>query len=397
MAGAGLCKARSQEKNTNVPAQESAASDTDHSNSRFQQFLWNKISHKEYKSGFKPIIFYDYNDKLYVGAGYELVKHDDERTPFASRHGVYARYSIPQNAFSFGYYGIVKEAIGRWDLLLDANYDAIRWNNFFGIGNETIDQTKTSLNYYRIRSREGYAAISLSRDLAEGSNIRFTPFFSTTKILNDEGRFLSDYTKSLSIARSSNAAVENSFDWDKYAGVGVNYSLLRVDDEVVPRRGFAFATGAAYTRSLDTKRSFTTYNGELNFYIPFSRQLVLASRNGGATISGEPKFYQLTSIGGSPNVRGYRRDRFWGTSSVYTSNELQWLFNVRSKIYNGTIAPFAFYDIGRVWERGEDSRLWHSGYGGGLIIAPFNKVSFVVSYGMSKENQLIHLTLRKAL
>ncbi|HYC29610.1 MAG TPA: ShlB/FhaC/HecB family hemolysin secretion/activation protein, partial [Chitinophagaceae bacterium] len=370
--------------------------DTGYSNSRFQQFIWNKISKKEYKSGFKPIIFYNYNDKLYLGAAYEFVKHNEGKMPYASLHGVYAHYSIPQNAFSFGYYGTIKQAVGNWDLLLNADYDVIRWNNFFGIGNETTDDPGKQLTYYRVRSHEGYAAVSLSRDLGS-SNIRFTPFFSATQIINDEGRFLSDYTKSLITARTINSPIENSYDWDTYAGIGVNYSLLQVDDEIVPRKGLALGTGAAYTKSLEAKRSFNTFNGQLNFYIPFTHQLIFASRNGGEVITGEPKFYQLTSIGGSPNVRGYYRDRYQGTSSAYTSNELQWLFNVRSKIYNGTIAPFAFYDIGRVWDRGEDSQLWYSGYGAGLIIAPFNKVSIVASYGISKDHQVAHLGLRKAL
>jgi hypothetical protein len=240
--------------------------------------------------------------------------------------------------------------------------------------------------------------VALSRELGGGSNIRFTPFFSATKILNDKDRFLSNYAQSISIARTTATnPIDNSYDWDKYAGISVNYSLLQVDNEIVPKKGFAFATGAAYTKSLDSRRSVNTYKGALNFYIPITQQLIFASRNGGATITGEPKFYQLTSIGGSPNVRGYRRDRFWGTSSLYTSNELQWLLNVRSKIYNGTIAPFGFYDIGRVWDRGEDSRAWHSGYGAGLIIAPFNRVSFVASYGISKENKVAHISIRKAL
>lgn len=396
MAGAGICKARSQEKNINIPSQETSTSDTDYSNSRFQQFIWNKISKKEYKTGFKPIVFYNYNDKLYVGGAFELVKHNNDKEPYSSLHGIYGHYSISQNAFSFGYYGILKQAVGNWDVLLNADYDAIRWNNFFGIGNETTDNPGKQLSYYRVRSREGYASISLSRDLGGGSNIRFTPFFSATKLINDDGRFLSDYTKTVSIARTS-TPIEHSYDWDKYAGIGVNYSLLHVDDEIVPRKGFAFATGAAYTRSLDENRSFNTFNGQLNFYVPLTNRFVFASRNGGTVITGEPKFYQLTDIGGSPNVRGYYRDRFSGTSSAFTSNELQWLFNVRSKIYSGTIAPFAFYDIGRVWDRREDSHLWHSGYGAGLILAPFNKVSIVVSYGMSKNNSMVHLGVRKAL
>lgn len=395
---AGLCKTRAQEKN-NLPGTDSAVSDTSYNNSRFQHWLFTKMTKTEYKTGFKPTVFYNYNDKLYVGIGYEIVNHKENKKPFASRHGIYTRYSIPQNAFSFGYYGIINHAIGKWDLLLNADYDAVRWTNFFGIGNESTADHDKNLNYYRVRTHEAYAGVSLSRQLGTGGSLRFTPFYQGTKIINDEGRFLSDYTKTIRTARTgtTRTLANEDYDWDNYAGVAFNYTLLAVNDMVVPRKGVALAAGGAYTKSLNSNRSVNTYSGAFNFYIPLSQKFVFASRNGGATVMGEPKFYQLASIGGGPNVRGYRRDRFWGTSSAFTSNELQYLFNVRGKAFNGTIAPFAFYDIGRVWDRGEESNLWHSGYGGGLIVAPFNKIALVAAVGASKEGTNIHFVLRKAL
>jgi hemolysin activation/secretion protein len=135
----------------------------------------------------------------------------------------------------------------------------------------------------------------------------------------------------------------------------------------------------------------------LNFYIPIGNQLVLAVKNGASTLTGDPKFYQLNRIGGSLNLRGHRRDRFYGRSVFFNSNELQWLFNVKSTAFNGTAGPVAFYDIGRVWQPGEVSNQWHSGYGAGFVIAPFNKVMVSVTYGLSKERGVFHLRLNKPL
>jgi hypothetical protein len=43
----------------------------------------------------------------------------------------------------------------------------------------------------------------------------------------------------------------------------------------------------------------------------------------------------------------------------------------------------------------ENSSTWHIGYGGGLLIAPFNKISVTAYYGMSKEGARIHFRLGK--
>ena len=392
LAGAGMYECRAQET---LPIPEKVAVDTQYNDSRVQQWLWNKINKKGYKSGLKPTVFFSNADRIHVGLGYEVTKEDGEKLPFASQHGVYTKYSISQNAFSVGYYGIINHAIGKWDLHLNADYDFIRWTNFYGIGNETMELSK-DLDYHRVRTREVFAGIGLNRRIGDDANLRFTPFYRATKVINDEARFLSESISTANTRTTADAPTE-SFEWDQYAGIAMNYSYMQVDNEVLPRKGFALSTGAAHTRSLDSRRSVNTFNGALNFYIPLSRQLVFASRNGAATLTGDPKFYQMNNIGGAMNLRGYRRERFWGTTAVYNSNELQYLFNARGKIFNGTIGPVAFYDVGRVWEPGESSRQWHSGYGGGLIIAPFNKVMFSVTYGISSENKLIHLSMRKAL
>jgi len=54
----------------------------------------------------------------------------------------------------------------------------------------------------------------------------------------------------------------------------------------------------------------------------------------------------------------------------------------------------AFYDNGRVWQPGEISNTWHAGYGGGLILIPFNKVAFTGTYGRSKETTNIIVQTR---
>ena len=65
--------------------------------------------------------------------------------------------------------------------------------------------------------------------------------------------------------------------------------------------------------------------------------------------------------------------------------------------YSGKFGLLALYDIGRVWMPGETSKTWHSAYGGGLILAPFNKMSVSVGYGISADGGNLFFRLLKVL
>lgn len=341
------------------------------------------------KAKIAPTVFFSNADRFFAGVGYTSVKQGWRKDPFASQHSLYANYSITQNAISAGYQGIINHLVGKWDLHLNADYDMIRWTNFFGVGNETIEQPK-DLDYYRVRTRELYVGVGLNRRLGP-SNVRIMPFYQATRVINDEGRLLAELN---GVSRGVDAG---SGSWDDYAGVAFNYTYINIDNAIVPTKGLAFSFGTAYTKSLESDRSINAYFGSLNIFQPITKRLGLTIRNGAATVNGEPKFYQLNAIGGSQNLRGYRRDRFRGKTAFYNCNELQYLFDVKSYLFNGKFGPVVFYDIGRVWQPGEISNTWHSAYGAGFMIAPFNRVSVSVVYGISAENKVFHLRLSRAL
>jgi len=327
------------------------------------------------KKGIKASLFYNRADKLYVGLGYGWQKQKWRRTPFAYEHGVAVRYSIPQKAFNFLYKGRVSQFIGKWDLDLRANYDFIFWTNFFGIGNET-KQITDDRDFYRTRSREGFASAALIRDIGKASVVEFRGFYQVVKIINDPERFVS---------KTLFTGDKTLFDKKDFAGAYVNFIIQNVNDRIVPTKGIDFSSTISYTQNLaQNNRSITRYEGMFNFYLPVLKNLVLMIRSGGATLTGKPEFYQLNSLAGSDNLRGYRRDRFWGKTTFYNANELQWLFNFRSRILNGKAGLFGLYDRGRVWQPGEDSDTWHTAFGGGFMVAPFNKLLFAVSAAKAK-------------
>ena len=73
-------------------------------------------------------------------------------------------------------------------------------------------------------------------------------------------------------------------------------------------------------------------------------------------------------------MRGLPRHRYAGDSTLYgsvlraTARPLSTSSRFRF-ILPGTWGVLGFADVGRVWLDGEDSNLWHEGYGGGLWFA----------------------------
>lgn len=320
---------------------------------------------------------------FYVALGYVYQRQQWRKEPFAWQQKAYAYYSISQNSLGAVYDGIFNQVIGKWNLALHGGFDGVRQGFFFGVGNESANINKSK--YYQLHSREAYGSAGLQRPLGPYNTIAFTGFYQGVQILNRSNHFITDKWQPKD---------QSVFDWKHFAGGRFDYALHTTNDIVVPTKGIDWLTSVAYTLNInDSKRSFTRYSSNFTVYVPLINRFSLAIRAGAATITGTPEFYQLNTIGGGSSLRGFRRNRFYGKTSFYNGNELRWITDIRSYYYNGKIGLIAFVDDGRVWQPGEVSDKWHIGYGGGLMIAPFNRISASVFYGISKESKIISLRL----
>ncbi len=308
------------------------------------------------------------------------------KDPFANTQYLDVKYSISQKGFSTTYKSVFKELIGKWDLRNYANYDEIRWNNFYGLGNNSVLGSKDR-NFNRIRSEEYSGNINLDRVFQNKHKFTFGAGYSSYSIIKDTDRYL---IKASSI--TTPAMVGN----EEYGSVNAAYVFQTLNDSILPTRGLSIKIGGNYTNNIGrSNNDVTHYAAETNLYVPLSKKFSLKLRAGGSTLSGDPQFYQYNKIGGNETLRGHQRDRFYGNSTAYNQNELRFITNVRSYLFNGKIGLFALYDQGRVWLKGETSNKLQSAYGGGIIISPFNRLSLTIAYAVSDEDSNIHLGIMK--
>jgi hypothetical protein len=320
---------------------------------------------------------------IFVAAGYTYTRYQWRKQPFGWKQTLAFNYSISNNSFGGEYQAGFNQVFGRWNLLLAARYDQRLKNYYFGVGNETTKER--AIEYYQMFMEEAYTTVGLNHLLGRNGDINIAGFYQSVNVKEEDGHFIDQHIP------SSDPTVFNKKD---FAGALANIHFLKVNDLVVPTKGAGFSLEASYTKNLtQTDRSFMRYVGTFGFYLPLIRNVSLAVRTGASHMTGDPEFYQLNWLGGGQNLRGFHRQRFFGKSAFYDDNELRWLPDVRTHLFNGKMGLVAFLDNGRVWNPGEDSDKWHIGYGGGVLIAPFNKIALTVYYGKSDDDGLVHIRI----
>lgn len=324
------------------------------------------------KKGFVPLAFYSYEDRLFVSLGYNIKHYRWDKQPFASAQSFAVHYSLMENAFSFTYKALFPELVAKNDLSLYANYDAVRWKYFFGLGNDTKYPDDKTRKYFTTRTRQFLFQPALSKAFGK-STLSVFASLQGIKVINDTGRFISK------VYISDNSL----YKWKTFAGGGVSYTFQYLNDAVLPTKGIYFNAVGSGMQNINEKSSYNfNYSGTLHVYIPLVSKFSLGLRAGAATVTGNPEFYQYPAIGG-PTLRGVVRDRFCGKTAFYNTNDLRFITPVHSKLYNGKIGLLALFDDGRVWMPNENSNTWHTAAGGGVIVVPFDFLYVDGTYGVS--------------
>jgi hypothetical protein len=318
---------------------------------------------------------------LHLGLNFTYRVNPWKKDSLETTHRLCVNYGFLRKTFYSEYLGTIPELIGSWDLVFKARLDRPGAENFYGVGNDTKKVFVQS--YYNTFSTRLFGGIGISRSIGKQQHAEATVFYQQVKVdskADFENNNLKNYTY--------------LFDSKKFAGIDAGYSIRKTDNDKYPNRGFDIDAGAGYIMELGQgNSSFFKVNSSASVYIPVARSLTLAIRAGGGHIIGDAEYYHLNNLGGNQNLRGYARERFHGKTSFYNNNELRWLVNTHNYFFNGKIGLIAFLDNGRIWQPGENSSLWHMGYGGGLAIIPFNKVAFTGTYGWSREGTDLSLKL----
>ena len=296
-------------------------------------------------------------------------------------HNVALNYGFIRKTIYAEYVGLFPHKIGKWDLLIKAKFDSPAAENYFGTGNNSTDTTRIMSKYFNVFSRRFYGGFGISRDFQNGNSFNATLFYQDIDVEENSDRYIN--------VKEGSSPV---FDDQSFVGVEAGYNYRNVNDPVVPTKGINFSLGAGYVANARrTNESFFKTVSSFSFYVPLGSKFSFAARAGGGILTGDANYYHLNKLGGNVNLRGYERERFYGKNSFYNNNELRFLAPTHNFFFNGKAGLLAFLDNGRVWQPGEISNDWKVGYGGGIILVPFNKFALIGTFGYSNDGTQILL------
>ncbi len=358
--------------------------------------LYDRFEHKYPKPLPLVVLGFNRDDVFFIGGGYAIRTFAFRKKPYAQKHAARLHYSF-SGAFAMRYEGDFRNIWGPLNVGLSAQYLGPNYKSqYFGMGNETTLLFPSNRDYHSADYDElDIRPIFYIDSKYQNHKLSFEPIFQRIDVNRQgEGFFISTPAAMLEPA---------DFLATNYLGGELGYTFRNVDQEAAPRQGIKWENKLALQTDLEgAGYQFMRYASRLSVYLPLKRlRSVVASRTGVSTLVGDFAFYHSNFIGGQKtlledvNLSGYQRNRFAGTTAFFQNVEYRFDFLQDVKI----ILPVDFglvanYDVGRVWQPDEESKVWHRGYGLGLTGTVASFPIFMVNYTWSKEDQLVILSTR---
>ncbi len=331
-----------------------------------------------------PSLGYNPDDGFKVGVGLNYTVKGFSRNPYTQQHRFKGGYFFATSGFSLNYDGEFANLFGDWNLHIAGQLTSENFtNNFFGYGNQTLNNDdNVELEYNRTKTSIYALSVGLLKKGDFGSDYGVKLTTEAIEIGETPDRFIETLEPS--------AINKDFYERRLFAGLEGNFNYKSFDNAINPTRGMTLGIDVgAKTEPEDTKYTYGFVNSELGFYnaLTTDRKLVLKTDVRSQLRFGDDLiFYQAANLGGNNGLRGYRLQRFTGQNSLAGSADIRYSFNqFKTKTLPLQLGVFAGADVGRVWTKNDDSKVWHNDYGVGFWVTAADSVSGTFNFFNSEE------------
>ncbi|MFK8008772.1 MAG: hypothetical protein AB8H03_20600 [Saprospiraceae bacterium] len=278
-----------------------------------------------------------------------------------------------------------REVIKKWDLVF--NLKAARpdrnFRFFYGLGNDTeFDRTRFRDNYYTNLTTNFSSELGLLKTFWKKSQLKISGKYEFQKI-----EISSRNKLDASIYEDENPA---GFGESILFGPEVDFNLDLRDNVAFPTKG---AQLKVQNFSFFNTKNDSEFGGRVStealFYFSTGIKIptTLGVRAGYMKTYGDTPFFYKSYLGQQANLRGFRNNRYGGTSAAFVNTDLRFHFGtILTKVLPLRYGVYGLFDTGRVWVDGEDSDSIHFAYGGGFYLIPYVE-SFNLNLSIAKPNQ----------
>ncbi|WP_142785141.1 metallophosphoesterase [Changchengzhania lutea] len=330
-----------------------------------------------------PAIGFNPDDGFLLGLSMVKTTNGFQRNPFSQQHRFKGGYYFATKGFSLNYDGEFANIMNDWNLHIGGQFTTENFtNNFFGYGNETVNNDdELDLDYNRVKTSILAAKVGILKKGSFGSDYGFRVLLEGIKIDETPDRFISTFmplTNEEFYERRFFGAIESEFNYASF------------DNAINPAKGMTFLlTIGGKTEFKETKNTYGYLNSNLGFYNSLStnKQLVLKTDvRTQIRVGDDLLFYQAANIGGKNGLRGFRTERFTGRNSFVGSADVRYSFpSFKTNTLPLQIGIFTGFDVGRVWVKNDPSKKWHNDYGGGFWVTAAESLSGTFNFFNSEE------------
>ncbi len=316
-----------------------------------------------------------------VNGGVTFTNQRYGKPDFSSIHKLGVGLSTIGNV-QFNYDGNWRHVLGVLDLIAGASVEKRRrYRYFFGYGNETtFDPDLLQDDFYTLQYTSAQAYVGLQRSFWKHSylNFRFNYEINSRQTLENN------------ILEEIDLLGEDRLNIGKWV-LELDFDFR--DRKSLPERGARFHMEHRLGM-LSTERAKTYLTGVFSGeYFATAMPFTLGVRGGVMYSHNEVPYYDLPTVGQNRYLRGFRRNRFTGTTGVYLNSDLRLQLADRM----GALIPHKFglrffYDQAQVRIKEEKSNKWHAGYGAGFYFVPLREAySLHLSLAFSSEESALVL------
>lgn len=350
-------------------------------------FAYNRYYFPNLNVGFNA------EDGLMMGIGFSRRTYGFRKDPYSTFQKLNTLYAFSSGAYKVNYLGEFNRVAGKNDIVVNGELAKPTLSNFFGIGNYTKVAKDKDKEFYRVRYNYVYGNLLLRRKF--GSVLQI---FAGPQIYNYWNHLEDNKNKILNAPSLVGLDSLNVYQTKTYAGAKVGILVNNVNNDFMPTRGINWNTQFSALGGINNNsKALTTLTSDMTVYSSLTDPAKVVSilrLGGGHIFSKNYEYFQALNLGQNNFLRGFRKNRFAGSSLAYGSLTMMVkLFDTKSYFLPGSVGVIGFDDVGRVWATNQSSDKWHNSIGGGLYYSPFNMVLISGSVGFSEEETLFNISI----
>jgi len=359
-------------------------------NDDLYDFQPNRFKYNRYMPLFS--MGYSADNGFGIGGGVIFTNRENyKNTDYTTKHKLNLSVSTEQNNI-FEYNSRFRHVLHKWDLSVGgllAKHNNI--TNFYGIGNNTINNDSVSSEEFYKTTFDTYSAnIGLIREFRKKSHFFINVEGQHNSVIIKENTILSP-TSEQNFSTADNNIIVSSF------GLDLDFR----DRSNLPEKGIRLVMKYQNGQVSSNNSSYNIATGFLEHYLSvrLPSPITLATKVGGSVSEGDIPFYNRIYLGSNNNLRGYRKNRFTGKHSIFMNNEVRLqLVNFTTTFLPMKMGIKAFFDTGRIIDDSNVNNQWHTSYGAGIYWG-FLDEQFTLNISLAhsvEENNFLLFSLGKS-